>query len=484
MKRLAGIDAAFLYLETPSMHTHVVGTIILDPATAPEPFDFDRIRELLHERLHLLAPFRRRLAWVPFNITHPVWIEDPDFDLDSHVHHATLPAPGGLHELAALVGEVASHQVDRRRPLWELWYVDGLHDDGTLGSEPGTELVAMITKIHHAAIDGVTGADLMAQLFDLSADTPIGPAEPSTWEADAVPHPVALAADAVVHVLSNPFRLVRTLDRGLRNLAGAVQHIRSPSDDGASPALPLTAPRVRWSASISSRRTVAFSRVTLDDLRSVKAAFGVTVNDVVLAACTLALRRYLLAHDDLPDIPLICSVPVSVHGQTDIDSTNQVSAMFVRLPVQLDDPAEVLRSLHGETKAAKVMQSAIGAKTLQEFAQFIPGGVFNQAARLYSSLHLADRHRPVHNVIISNVPGPPVPLYAAGAQVRSVVPLGPLLEGAGLNITVLSNMGNVDFGVVACPDLVPDPWELADAFADAVHQLRDVAAQQPAETSA
>jgi WS/DGAT/MGAT family acyltransferase len=483
VKRLAGIDAAFLYLETPSMHSHVVGTIVLDPATSPEPFDLDRLKRLLEARLHLLAPFRRRLAWVPFNLSHPVWIEDPDFDLDDHVHHTTLPEPGGVEQLATLVGEIASRPIDRRRPLWELWYVDGLHADA--GGEGGGDLVALVTKIHHAAIDGVTGADLMAQLFDLEATTPLEPDTPSTWEPDPIPNPLVLATDALTHLLTNPVKLVRALARTIQGVADAVQEVRTPSSDHPSPALPLTAPRVRWTASITPSRTVAFSRAALDDLRAVKAHFGVTVNDVVLAACTLAIRSYLLAHDDLPDDPLICSVPVSVRGQSDIEASNQVSAMFVRLPVQLDDPAEVLATIHGETRAAKVMQSAIGAKTLQELAQFIPGAAFNQAARLYSSLNLADRHKPIHNVIISNVPGPPIPLYAAGAQVRSVVPLGPLMEGAGLNITVLSNMGNVDFGVVGCTELVPDVWDLATAFPEGVAALRAlVDDERPAESSA
>lgn len=216
---------------------------------------------------------------------------------------------------------------------------------------------------------------------------------------------------------------------------------------------------------------VAFGNARLEDIKHVKSTFGTTVNDVVLAACTLTLRRYLEAHDDLPDQPLVCSVPVSVHGRSDRDGVNQVSAMFVRLPVQLEDPVDVLRRIHGETRVAKVMQNAIGADTLQDFAQFIPPSVFNQAMRLYSRHNLADRHRPVHNLVVSNVPGPPVPLYAAGARVKGVIPFGPLLEGAGLNLTVLSNMGNVDFGVIACRELVPDVWDIADGFGEAVTAL-------------
>jgi WS/DGAT/MGAT family acyltransferase len=196
---------------------------------------------------------------------------------------------------------------------------------------------------------------------------------------------------------------------------------------------------------------------------------------VVLASCTQTLRQYLIAHDDLPDQALVCSVPVSVHGKSEHDGTNQVSTMFVRLPVHLADPIEQLLTINAETREAKEMQNAIGADMLQDFAQFMPPTLFNRAMRLYSGLNLADRHRPVHNLIVSNVPGPPIPLYTAGAQVVGVFPFGPLLEGAGLNLTVLSNMGHVDFGVIACRELVPDVWDIADGFAEAVLLLKKAA---------
>jgi diacylglycerol O-acyltransferase len=470
-QRLSGMDASFLYMETPSAHSHVVGTLILDPSTAPTEFTFERVKQLLRERMHLLEPFRRRLAWVPFNLSHPVWVEDPAFDMDAHVHHTTVRAPGSMRELADVVGDIAGRPLDRSRPLWECWVIDGLEDGQ----------VAMVTKIHHAAIDGVTGADLMAHLFDLEPDAPPPTPPDAPWQADEVPSDLELTADALRYVLGNPLRMAKVL----RNTVGSVvdivaQQRAKPDDDAPSPAMPFQAPRVRWSGAITPHRVVAFGKAALDDMRAVKSTFGTTVNDVVLAACTITLRRYLAAHDDLPDVPLVCSVPVSVHGQSTSEGTNQVSTMFVRLPVQLEDPIEVLRTINAETKVAKVMQNAIGADTLQDFAQFIPPAVFNRAMRLYSGWNLADRHRPVHNMIVSNVPGPPIPLYAAGAQVKGVFPFGPLLEGAGLNLTILSNMGNVDFGVVACTELVPDVWDIADGFGDAVRELKALADAEPA----
>ncbi len=474
MKPLSGMDASFLYMETPSQLSHVVGTMFLDPS-AGEGFSFDRMLEVLRNRLHLLEPFRRRLVPVPFNLGHPVWIEDPDFDLEAHVHRVTVRAPGTIREVAEIVGDIASRPLDRSRPLWELTLIEGL-DDGNY---------CFVTKMHHAAIDGVTGADLMAHLFDLTPDAPDPepPAEP--WRGEPVPSDLELMVRAMQGVASRPRTMMKVLGRTVQSVGNMVARQREASaENRPSPALPFTAPRVKWSGAITPHRSVAFGKAALDDMRHIKSVFGTTVNDVVLAACTQTLRQYLIAHDDLPDIPLVCSVPVSVHGKTEHEGTNQVSTMFVRLPVQIDDPVEQLKTINAETREAKEMQNAIGADLLQDFAQFIPPTLFNRAMRLYSNLNLADRHRPVHNLIVSNVPGPPIPLYTAGAQVVGVYPFGPLLEGAGLNLTVLSNMGHVDFGVIACRELVPDVWSIADGFAEAVLDLKKRADEEAGRATA
>ena len=462
MKPLSGMDASFLYMETPSQLAHVVGTLILDP-TAGEGFSYDRLLQVLSNRMHLLEPFRRRLVWVPFNLGHPVWIEDPDFDLESHIHRVAARPPGTMHEVAEIVADIASTPLDRSRPLWELTLIEGL-DDGKVG---------FVTKMHHSAIDGVTGADLMAHLFDLTPDAPDPEPPAEEWHGENVPSDLELITHAVQGIARRPRTMAKVLGRTARSVASIVARQREASaENRPSPALPFTAPKVRWSGAITPHRSVAFGKATLDDMRHIKSTFGTTVNDVVLAACTQTLRQYLVAHDDLPDSPLVCSVPVSVHGATEHEGTNQVSTMFVRLPVQIEDPVEQLRTINAETREAKEMQNAIGADLLQDFAQFIPPTLFNRAMRLYSNLNLADRHRPVHNLIVSNVPGPPIPLYTAGAQVVGVYPFGPLLEGAGLNLTVLSNMGHVDFGVIACRELVPDVWAIADGFAEAVLLLK------------
>ncbi len=465
MQRLSGMDASFLYMETPTHHMHVVGVLILDPSTMQGGFSVARVRRLIEARIHLMPMLRRRLVPVPLGLDHPLWIEDPDFNLDSHITHLAVPPPGSLHELAEVVGDIASRPLDRSRPLWEMHVVEGLEDGSA----------ALVTKMHHATIDGITGADLMAHLLDLEpgASDPPPPEEP--WEPDRVPSDLTVLAGAVADRVTNPLRGVRALARTTRSLVDMGRSVLPFGGDGLSPALPFTGPRTRLSAPITGNRAVAFGQAELDDFKCIKSAFGTTVNDVVLAATAMTLRRWLLAHDDLPDRPLVAAVPVSVHGQTSGGGTNQVSNMFVRLPVDVDDPVRQLEAIHAETRDAKAVHNAMGADLIQDLAQITPPGVYNLALRLYALPQVAGTLPPVQNLVISNVPGPPIPLYIAGARVKGIYPFGPLIEGSGINLTVLSNMGNMDVGVIACPDTVPDLWQIVDGFTAAVAELRDAA---------
>jgi WS/DGAT/MGAT family acyltransferase len=443
---------------------HVVGTLVLDTATIDEPFTMDRVRNLVLERLHLMPVLRRRMLQVPLGIDHPMWIEDPDFSVDNHLRRVTIPAPGGPRELADVVGDIASTPLDRRRPLWQMNLVDGLADGQT----------ALVTKIHHTIIDGETGTDLMAYLLDLEPEP--APVEPPTepWQPDVIPTDTQLAADAVVSRVKDPLRLVRGVLNSASSVIGVARGALGGGDDRLHPALPFSGPRTPLNAPITARRSVAFGQVRLDDLRHIKSTFGTTVNDVVLAASASALRRWLLVHDDLPERPLVAAVPVSVHTQ-DGAGTNQVSNMFVRLPVDIDDPVASLLRIQAETRDAKAVHSAMGADLIQELAQITPPGIYNLGLRLYAQSGMDAVLPPVQNLVISNVPGPPIPLYLAGARVSAMYPFGPLIEGSGINLTVLSNMGSVDVGVIACPDTVPDLWQIPEAFVAAVHDLRDAA---------
>lgn len=470
MERITGADAAFWYMEHPVVHMHVTGVLVLDPSELPGGFSFESFRRHVAGRLHRIPPFRRRLLGAPLGIDHPVWVDDPDFDLDDHLHRVVLEPGAGREELSDWVGRYASEPLDRDRPLWDMSVLEGFAD--------GT--VAVVSKVHHVAVDGVTGTDLMAQLVDL--EPVVDHEEPPPYRPEPLPNQLELAYDAVASRLTDPLRGVRALGRSAGAASRVVLQALGSEQDGPSMARPFEAPRTFINRSLSARRSVAFAAAPLEDLRTAKSAFGATVNDVFLAACTQALRTYLSRHGEQLDRPLVVSVPVSVHGEASADrATNQVSNMFVRLPVHVADPVEQLHAVKADTRDAKVVHGALGADMIGDVTEVTPPAVFNLASRMYSSAGLADRLAPIHNLVISNVPGPPFPLYVAGARLRAVYPFGPLIEGSALNITVLSNMGNMDIGVIACPDVAPDIDGLARGIVDGIEVLRRAAVgvQQP-----
>jgi diacylglycerol O-acyltransferase len=461
MERLSGLDASFLYFETPSMHMHVAMTAIFDPSTMPGGYDIERIREGIASRLHLVPPFRRRVVEVPFRLHHPLWVEDPDFDLDYHIRRVAAPSPGGPQELADVAAQIASTPLDRSRPLWELHVVEGLAD-GNFG---------MVVKVHHCAVDGVSGAELLVTLFDVDpGGREVEP--PTPRQPDVVPSDVELVSHAIASRARHQLTVVPLISSTARRLGTVVSRHRDP--DAVVGAVPLTAPPTPWNRAITPHRRMSFTRVSLADVKRIKDHVGCTVNDVILGLMGGTLRRYLEAHDAVPDAALVAVCPVSVRSEAELgQSNNKVSAMFTSLATDVDDPIERLGVIHEVTQGAKQDHDLLGASLLQDWAEHAAPTTFVLAARLYSGMHLGDRHRPIHNVVISNVPGPPFPLYFAGARLESTLPMGPVMEGAGLNITVLSYMGHVDVGFVADRELVPDVWSLVDHTQAAMAELLD-----------
>ncbi len=466
MERLTGLDAAFLYLETRTHHMHVAMTMVLDPSTVPGGYSFERLKEFIGGRVHLVPPFRRRLMEVPLNLAHPVWIEDPHFDLDFHIRRIGCPAPGGRRELGEMAGQIASSPLDRTRPLWELWVIEGLKQDR----------IGVVTKVHHSAIDGASGAELMVHLFDLEPEA-ADPPPPEEREPDHIPNEFELLGHAVASRVRKTIALPKLIGQTVQAVSRVVEGRRDP--DRPVGAAPLTAPATSWCGPLSPLRSVGFARVPLADVRSLKNAFGCTVNDVVLGLCAGTLRGYLLDRGELPDIPLVATCPVSVRHDGEATGGNKVSAMFTTLDTQLDDPAERIRAIQACTVGAKEEHKAVGADMLQNWAEYAAPNTFNLASRLYSSWGLAGSHRPIHNVIISNVPGPPFPLYYAGAEMVAAYPMGPVMEGVGLNITVFSYRDSVDFGFMVDRELVPDVWNMADRVKDALAELQLAAGLTP-----
>lgn len=469
MERLSGLDATFLYMETPSLHMHVSMAAVFDPTTVPGGYSFEKVRDLVSERLSQAPIFRRRVMQVPFRLDHPYWVEDPDFDIDYHMRRAALPAPGGIEELAEFVGDVCSRQLDRAKPLWEMYIVEGL-EDGRIG---------VVTKIHHCTIDGVSGAELLGELFDLEADPAPRPApDELPRQGPSVPSDVELLARAVAARTTRPLRIGRLAYRTGKAFLD-VRRVRQSSEGGRA-ALPLTTPRTSLNATITAHRRVAFSTISLDDVKRVKNALGTTVNDVVLAVCTGALRRYLEDGDELPEDPLVATVPVSVQGATQQKSANKVSAMFVALPCRIDDPVKRLETIRDSTKGAKEEHKALGAEVLLDWAEHATPNVFSAAARAYTRFRLAERHRPIHSLVISNVPGPDFALYLGGSEMMAGFPLGPVMDGAGLNITVMSYRGVLNWGIMACRETVPRAAEFASYIPAALDELLASAGLDPA----
>lgn len=460
MQRLEGLDSSFVYLENEASPMQVAMTCVFDPSTAPGGYSFAKLRGLVEDRLPRLAPFRRRLVEMPGHIHRPVWVDDPDFHLDEHLHRATLPAPGGPRELADYTSEVISRPLDRGRPLWEMHVLEGL-EDGMVGA---------VTKLHHAAIDGVSGAELTANLLDPEPEPePVAADEPA-WEPDPVPSRLALARDAGRDLLRQPVSiasgLARTAAAGLRLL----RHNRQ-SQTGRPPA-PFDAPRTCCNGPLTNRRHVAFTKIPLADVKEIKNATGVTVNDVILALCASAVRDHLEDHGGRPQRSLVAAVPVSVRTEDDRGTMgNRLSAMLVDLATTVDDPVARLHTIAAGTGAAKEQDRVLGPETVSQLADLTPPAVLAAIGGLESRFDLLGRIPPLCNLVVSNFPGPSFPLYCAGARMAAAYPMGPLALGTGVNITVQSYLDTLWFGIVTCPDTVPQPSALPDRLTDALGEL-------------
>jgi diacylglycerol O-acyltransferase / wax synthase len=462
MERLTGLDAGYLYMETPTLHMHTLKIAVLDPSTVPGGYSFPRVKEELGRRLHLLPPFRRRLVEVPFGLHHPLWIEDPDFDLDWHVRRVAVPSPGDQRELCELISDIAGHQLDRRRPLWEIWVVEGL-----AGGKVG-----FVTKLHHSVADGVAAAALLANVLEASP-TAGSPAIAPPWHPDAVPGRLALVGGALVDAARVAVGVPGLVGRTVRGMRAAGRVRRSHPEVPA--ATPLNTPKTRFNGALTPHRVFATATVPLAEVKAVRSAFGVTVNDVVLAMCAGALVRYLDKHGEKPSKPLLAGVPVSVSSEEVRLSGNRVSNLFVSLRTDVEDPVARLHAIHDSASVAKEVHQALGASMLAEWSEATPPRPFAAFMRLYSRRRLADYHPPPQNAVISNVAGPAEPLYIAGARLTELYSVGPILEGIGLNVTVWSYLGTLYAGLLSCPELMPDLWDLAALLPEALDELRDAA---------
>ena len=461
MERMTGLDASFLYNETPTLHMHTLKYTVLDVSTVPGGYDFARFRHELEQRLHLLPPFRRRVVEVPGRLHHPVWIEDPDFDLDAHVRRIAVPAPGGRAEMDAVIADIASRPLDRRKPLWEIWMLEGL-EGGRVG---------FLAKIHHSVADGVAAAAMLANVMASSADEVDAPPPLERWHAEPVPSRLRLLVDALRDIVRNLLRLPALV----RRTVGGLQRVsrRRKTADVATPRPILDTARTPFNGSLTPHRSFATATLALADVKEAKAAFDVTVNDIVLAMVSGSLRAWLEKRDALPDRALVAGVPVSTDDPDAVQRLggNKVSNMFTTLATDQADPVVRLRAIHDVTSEAKEMHNLLGADMLADWSEYTPPRPYSWFMRQYSRFGLAEKHRPPINLVVSNVPGPREPLYVAGGKMEGIYSVGPILEGIGLNITVWSYCAQLNIGVIACREHIPDPHEITDGMAAALDEL-------------
>jgi diacylglycerol O-acyltransferase / wax synthase len=490
VERLTGLDAGFSSFESSTTHLHIVAALVFDPEHAAGAVTFRRIRNALADRIDLVPPFRMRLLEVPFGIDHPSWVEDSRFDLDYHVRRAAVPSPGGRNQLTAFVADVASRPLDRRRPLWEFHVVEGL--------ERGR--VALVTKVHHSIIDGVSGAELVAALFDLSPDPsprplfgglrarrPVPPDPPTDEEGGSEePDPASTAGHASGGAGVLPSELARwrhalaslpgQIDAVRRAFAGTVHSarhlgpLRREQSSAAPP--PFRAPKTSVNRSISPHRRTAMAELPLADIRRVCEILGGTTNDVVLACASGALREYFASRKEQVEEPLVAMVPVSVRGEGEEGALgNRISATLVSLATDLDRPAARLEAIRTGMSASKEQCETIGPGLFAAWSDAVVPAVTTRLSRLLTNLRVFDRVGPPFNVIVSNVPGPDFPVYLAGARLIGIYPFGPIVEGVGVNITVFSYLGTVHVGVVACWDLVPGVEQIAASMQTCLDDL-------------
>ena len=464
MNHLSGMDASFLHLESPEMPMHVGSLQILD---LPEGYDgdyYEDVKRYMAGRMHLASVFQRKLELMPFDLANPVWVDDEDIDLDYHVRHVILPRPGTRLQLEQYVARLHSSLLDRSRPLWEIYVIEGLN----------TGQVALYNKVHHAAIDGQAGVALAKALFsDSAVPAPVKAPRPRLRTNRYQLGVAELASAALSNALAQYVKLVRALPATVKAV-GSVVYPVSDVDGKRHLALPSgfqLGPRTQLNVAITNQRSYAARTLPLAEVKAMAKRTGTSLNDVVLAICAGALRRYLADYDVRPDKPLIAGVPVSLREAGNTDANNQVSMMLVSLATDVKDPIERLMAINASANAGKKLQGSVKGVIPTDFPSLGVPWLMSGLASLYGRSKLANRLPPIANVAISNVPGPQFPLYFAGAKLAHFFPVSIPGHGIALNMTVQSYNGALEVGLTACRRALPDVQDLGDHVVDEHRKL-------------
>lgn len=455
-----------LYTEQPGSPNQIGSLGLFDPSTAPGgDVTFEQLIDYYKARVHLGKSFRRRLVRVPFDLDDPWWVEDGSFDVEYHLRHTALPAPGDWKQLRTLVARLHSRPLDLSKPPWEAWLIEGIN--AVPGVPTGT--FGILVRVHHTAIDGVGGIELLSALFQLSPDDP-PPAVPDTWKPDRVPSPWELLGRAAMSNAAKPVRLVRGMVRAVPNAVRVTGQLRSREIKLPTLAVPTT----RFNAKVTPHRVFDSATFDLADLKKIKSTVpGATVNDAVITVCAGALRKYLGDAGELPDTSLAAVVPMSLRTEDEKgDEGNKVAQFFCDMHTDVEDPKARLEAVAETTKIAKGSQQALGAHALQQMSSVLPGALFGMALRANAEIGARSRTTGLLNTQISNIPGPPIPLYCAGAKLVSMYGLGPVVTGAALIHVVMSYCDQVTFSFTSDREIMPDPAVYADDLRWSFEALR------------
>jgi diacylglycerol O-acyltransferase / wax synthase len=466
MEQLSGQDASFVYLDTPNTPMHIGSVGIYDPSTAPGGFvRFKDILAHVESRLDKARSFRQKLVRVPFDLDHPYWIDDPNFDLEYHVRHIALPKPGDWRQLCIQVARLHARGMDLSKPLWEFNIVEGL--DNIPGLPPGC--FALVAKVHHAAIDGMSGVELSAAVHDIEPK-PVERGAKSNWKGENEPAITEMLMRTWLNSVTQPVKFAKTL---AQTVPGAARLISQVAGGDVSLKGAKMAPQTLLNGKVGPHRVWDGAVFQLADIRAIKERIeGATVNDVILTIIGGGLRKYLLGRKNLPKDSLTAMAPISVRVEGEKEALgNLVSAMLVQLGTDIEDPMERLRYVRDTTVNSKAMTNAVGARTLTDYSQFIPSGLAGLAARLYTRLGAANLHSPVFNVVATNVPGPRVPLYFAGAKMVRMMGTGPIFDGMGMINAIYSYGPEIAIAFTSDRDMLPDPANYAQALRDSFDEL-------------
>ncbi len=469
MEQLSGQDASFLYFETPAAPMHIGSVALYDQSSAPDGrVRFRDLVDNVRKRLHLAKCFRRRVVEVPLQLDHPYWLEDRHFDLEYHVRHIALPPPGDWRQLCRQAARLHSHPLDRSHPLWEMTVISGLKN---IEGVPETAF-ALLLKVHHAAIDGASGAALTEVIHDESPKPSQVPLPDRIWVGQPEPSAPELMARTFGNNVLQPFRFAEVLSRTVPAMQRASASLRN-ADLAGHAASRMNVPRTRFNASVTAHRVMDGRCYPLEAMRRIKRAVdGATINDAVLTVIGGALRRYLQARDELPDRSLSAMAPINVRSADESAAEgNRVAAMTASLGTGIDDPLQRLAAVRDGTRQSKAVTDAIGARLMTDYSRFIPAQLASLAARLYTSYGMAERALPAFNCVVTNVPGPQQPLYMSGAKLLRTHGLGPLFDGMGLIFPVFSHDGGITLSFTSCREMLPDPERLAEALDESFHAL-------------